>query len=65
VNYELIEVYEKKKQSRWGVPFEGQSSGPALQLEDVVIGDPDKRDENREAYVADRMNDHLEKLLAV
>lgn len=63
MNCDLIEVYEKKKQSRWGLPLEGQSSGPKLQLKDIVLGDPLKRDENREAYVAERLKKHLEKVL--
>lgn len=63
MNYDFVEVYEKKKQSRWGLPLEGSASGPSLELEDLVFGNPERRDENREAYVAEIVDGRLKKIL--
>ena len=60
MNLALIEVYEEKRKShfRWGLPPAGRS------LDEIIIGDINKRDENREKYISQKFGEHLEKVFA-
>ena len=58
MNHELLRVYEERKMRfRWGLPPAG------LSLDEIIIGDSDKRDQNREKYMAEKVNRHLEAVL--
>ncbi len=63
MNNVFIDVYLKKKSSRWGRGREGTNPDQMLSLDDILIGDPIKRGDNRDTFVSRQIDEYVKKVI--
>ena len=65
MNEVFIKVYLARKMPLGSFGPYGLDSREPLSLGEILIGDPVKREENREKYVSEQIGKHIKKVLSI
>ena len=63
MNRTLIDVYLTHRKPQWGKGLEGMSFDYDRDLEDIVLGNAEERDKEREKYLSNELDRELDKAI--
>lgn len=63
MNRTLINVYLNHRKPQWGKGLEGMSFDSDRDLEDIVLGNVEERDKERERYLSEELDRELDKAI--